>query len=307
MGSQETGQVTGTKDKDYNVIWFTEQCLSNVLRLETYIEDADREGDSELAELLPPRSGDEPQGRRAGQGDAGEAPRGAEGQTARSSECWKHLALVEVEEAVLVGADLVDVDVVVAGVDVLLDRRAGGARGRGRRRPLGDVVLGRPSRRLLEVRRQRQLLAELPLSARVRPLLQRRCFACLLVLGPADVSWPYVGLPPRLRRRNGSTTPRSAAVPTSPSPIAPRARPPSARRRRPGSAAAPRAACRAGRSRPCSARRGGSSARPPRARGSPRPPPRGILALDDGRGQRSPRMCSLRFSPVPTPRKNVPA
>jgi hypothetical protein len=52
MGSQETGQVTGTKDKDYNIIWFTEQCLSNVLRLDTYIEDADREGDSELAEFF---------------------------------------------------------------------------------------------------------------------------------------------------------------------------------------------------------------------------------------------------------------
>jgi hypothetical protein len=52
MGSQETGQVTGTKDKDYNVIWFAEQCLSNVLRLETYIEDAEREDDSELAEFF---------------------------------------------------------------------------------------------------------------------------------------------------------------------------------------------------------------------------------------------------------------
>ncbi len=52
MGTQETGQVTGTKDKDYNVIWFTEQCLSNVLRLETYIEDADRESDSELADFF---------------------------------------------------------------------------------------------------------------------------------------------------------------------------------------------------------------------------------------------------------------
>jgi len=31
MGTQESGQVTGTKDKDYNVIWFVEQCLSNVL------------------------------------------------------------------------------------------------------------------------------------------------------------------------------------------------------------------------------------------------------------------------------------
>lgn len=49
---QEAGRVTGTKDKDYNVIWFTEVCLSNVLRLETYIADADREGDSELADFF---------------------------------------------------------------------------------------------------------------------------------------------------------------------------------------------------------------------------------------------------------------
>jgi hypothetical protein len=50
--AEETGQVTGTKDKDYNIIWFTEQCLSNVLRLETYVEDAERDGDSELAEFF---------------------------------------------------------------------------------------------------------------------------------------------------------------------------------------------------------------------------------------------------------------
>ena len=50
--SGETGQVTGTKDKDYNVIWFTEQCLENVLRLEQYIEDADRDGDSDLADFF---------------------------------------------------------------------------------------------------------------------------------------------------------------------------------------------------------------------------------------------------------------
>ena len=50
--AQETGQVTGTKDKDYNVIWFTEQCLSNALRLETYVQDAERDGDSELAEFF---------------------------------------------------------------------------------------------------------------------------------------------------------------------------------------------------------------------------------------------------------------
>lgn len=52
MTSSETGSITGTKDKDYNVIWFTEACLSNVLRLETFVQDADREGDSELAEFF---------------------------------------------------------------------------------------------------------------------------------------------------------------------------------------------------------------------------------------------------------------
>jgi hypothetical protein len=52
LSSQETGHVTGTKDKDYNVIWFTEQCLSNVLRLESYAQDADRDGDSDLAEFF---------------------------------------------------------------------------------------------------------------------------------------------------------------------------------------------------------------------------------------------------------------
>ena len=50
--ADETGTVTGTKDKDYNIIWFVEQCLSNVLRLETYIQDAEREGDSDLAEFF---------------------------------------------------------------------------------------------------------------------------------------------------------------------------------------------------------------------------------------------------------------
>jgi rubrerythrin len=52
MATGEAGHVTGTKDKDYNIIWFTEQCLSNVLRLETYAEDAERDGDTELAEFF---------------------------------------------------------------------------------------------------------------------------------------------------------------------------------------------------------------------------------------------------------------
>ena len=50
--ASEAGQVTGTKDKTYNIIWFVEQCLDNTLRLETYIQDAERDGDSELAEFF---------------------------------------------------------------------------------------------------------------------------------------------------------------------------------------------------------------------------------------------------------------
>jgi hypothetical protein len=48
----ETGQVTGTKDKDYNLIWFTEKCLDNALRLETYVQDAERDNDGELADFF---------------------------------------------------------------------------------------------------------------------------------------------------------------------------------------------------------------------------------------------------------------
>jgi hypothetical protein len=49
---KETGKITGTTDKDYNIIWFVEQCLSNTLRLETYAADAEREGDEELVEFF---------------------------------------------------------------------------------------------------------------------------------------------------------------------------------------------------------------------------------------------------------------
>jgi hypothetical protein len=52
MASAEGGQVTGTKDKAYNLIWFTEQSLSNALRMETYIKDAERDGDNEVADLF---------------------------------------------------------------------------------------------------------------------------------------------------------------------------------------------------------------------------------------------------------------
>ncbi len=64
--SSETGHVTGTKDKDYNVIGFTEVCLSNVLRLQTYIQDAEREGDSELADFFRKAQAESSQGAEAG-------------------------------------------------------------------------------------------------------------------------------------------------------------------------------------------------------------------------------------------------
>jgi hypothetical protein len=66
MSDQETGQVTGTKDKDYNIIWFTEQCLSNVLRLEQYASDAERDGDQELADFFRRAQGESRKGAEQG-------------------------------------------------------------------------------------------------------------------------------------------------------------------------------------------------------------------------------------------------
>lgn len=66
MTTTETGQVTGTKDKDYNIIWFVEQCLSNVLRMEVYAQDAERAGDSELAEFFRRAQGESRKGAEQG-------------------------------------------------------------------------------------------------------------------------------------------------------------------------------------------------------------------------------------------------
>jgi hypothetical protein len=40
------------KDKDYNLVWFTEQSMSNVVRLEDYVKEAERAGDTEVADLF---------------------------------------------------------------------------------------------------------------------------------------------------------------------------------------------------------------------------------------------------------------
>lgn len=51
-GTSETNTAAGTKDQDYNVIWFTEACLSNAKRLEAYVKDAQATGNAELAEFF---------------------------------------------------------------------------------------------------------------------------------------------------------------------------------------------------------------------------------------------------------------
>jgi hypothetical protein len=43
---------SGTKDKNYDLIAVTQLCLEHVWRLEQYAQDAEREGDQELATLF---------------------------------------------------------------------------------------------------------------------------------------------------------------------------------------------------------------------------------------------------------------
>ena len=64
--TQETGHVTGTQDRDYNLIWYTENCLKNALRLETYIGDAEREGDKEVVDLFRKAQADSRKGAEIG-------------------------------------------------------------------------------------------------------------------------------------------------------------------------------------------------------------------------------------------------
>ena len=67
MAGDEAGQVTGAKDKNYNLIWFTEQSLSNALRLQQYIEDAERDGDDEIATLFRKAQAESRKGGELGQ------------------------------------------------------------------------------------------------------------------------------------------------------------------------------------------------------------------------------------------------
>jgi hypothetical protein len=64
--STETGQVTGTKDRTYDLIWYVEKCLENALRLDTFIKDAEREGDNEVVELFRKAQSDSKKGAEEG-------------------------------------------------------------------------------------------------------------------------------------------------------------------------------------------------------------------------------------------------
>ncbi|MBF6078096.1 MULTISPECIES: hypothetical protein [Nocardia] len=63
---EETGTITGTRDKDYNLIWFVEASLENALRLDTFIQDAERAGDTELVEFFRKAQADSRKGGRMG-------------------------------------------------------------------------------------------------------------------------------------------------------------------------------------------------------------------------------------------------
>ena len=66
--TQETGKVTGTADKDYNLLWFTEAGLSNALRLEQYAADAERAGDQELVDFCKRAQQESKKGAEQGKG-----------------------------------------------------------------------------------------------------------------------------------------------------------------------------------------------------------------------------------------------
>ncbi|MGW1607390.1 hypothetical protein, partial [Streptomyces eurythermus] len=51
---------------DYNLIWYVEACLSNALRLEQYIKDAERDGDNEVVELFRKAQSDSRKGAELG-------------------------------------------------------------------------------------------------------------------------------------------------------------------------------------------------------------------------------------------------
>src|SRR5687767_12914890 len=103
---------------------------------------------------------------------------------------------VEPEEAVLVRPDLVDVDVVEAGVGVLLDLGPVPLGVRSADHQLGHVLRTDQLSGLLEVGGKGQLLAELAGNGAVDPLAVGGLDSLLLVGAPTDVDLPEAGTVP---------------------------------------------------------------------------------------------------------------
>src|SRR3712207_2436098 len=111
-----------------------------------------------------------------------------------SAEVRQDFALVELKEPCLVGANLVDVDVVVARVYVFLDgfavlRGVGAAGDR-----LGEGVFVHQLGGLLEVGGGGQVLREFAGDARVGPPFQRGALGLRFVGGVADGQLAVAGL-----------------------------------------------------------------------------------------------------------------
>ena len=70
--TSETSQVTGTKDKNYNLIWFTEQCLENALRLENLHPGRRTRRRQRSRRAVPQGAVRQPEGRRRGQEPPGQ-------------------------------------------------------------------------------------------------------------------------------------------------------------------------------------------------------------------------------------------
>ncbi|MBE1875856.1 hypothetical protein [Myceligenerans pegani] len=58
----ETGDVTGTRDATYDLVWYLQSCLENALRLEQFRADADSAGDTALADLFAKAQADSRKG-----------------------------------------------------------------------------------------------------------------------------------------------------------------------------------------------------------------------------------------------------
>lgn len=128
------------------------------------------------------------------------------------------LPAVEIQEPLLVGPDLVNVDVVVAGVGELLDRSPMSIGVRAADNLRGDVVLGKELGHLLEVARECELLAQLTWRGGVRPPVERGLPGRRLVLCPADGELPDPRLVGSTSASNSERSSSSGAVPIRPSP-----------------------------------------------------------------------------------------